>query len=98
MGKFKIKGLDHTRMYSHKRQPSFGELFLARLQELEEEAKLCGLNMTVICKEAGISRASPDRWRRELPKTILLMETMEEIVAKRQSDLRLGTKESHSKS
>ena len=61
------------------RQP-FGELFLARLRELEFEAKSVGLNMTTLCKEAKVSRASPDRWRRELPKTIALIQRMEELV------------------
>jgi hypothetical protein len=69
------------------RRVPFGELFLSRLEELESEAKECGLNITAICKEAGISRASPDRWRKELPKTIHLIEKMESIVAKRQDEM-----------
>lgn len=75
-------------MFSSKRQlPSFGELFLQRLNELEQEARECGLNMTAICREAEISRASPDRWRKKLPKTIQVLMEMERIVEERRLEL-----------
>jgi hypothetical protein len=38
--------------------------------------------MTSICKDAGISRATPDRWKRGTPRTIEIVDQMEQIVAK----------------
>lgn len=63
-------------------EPTFGEVFRDRLDKVEAAAKAAGINMTVVCKEAGISRATPDRWRRKLPKTIDIIDKMEKVVAK----------------
>lgn len=59
---------------------SFQQVFLDRLDAIEREANQIGINITVVCAEAGISRANPDRWRRELPKTIQLVHRMELVV------------------
>lgn len=64
-------------------KPTFGEVFRERLDQVEEGAKAAGINMTVVCKDAGISRATPDRWRRKLPKTIEIVDKMEKVVADR---------------
>jgi transposase-like protein len=63
-------------------EPTFGEVFRDRLDKVEAAAKAAGINMTVVCKEAGISRATPDRWRRKLPKTAEIIDKMEKVVAK----------------
>jgi hypothetical protein len=65
----------------------FGEVFLERVNKIEEEAKKVGLNFTSICEIGGISRATPDRWRREMPKTIQLVEQMEQIIADRKAEI-----------
>jgi len=65
----------------------FGEVFLERIDRIEAEAKKVGLNLTAICREAGISRATPDRWRAKPPKTIEIIELMEKIVKDRRAEL-----------
>lgn len=68
-------------------QPStFEETFRERVMRIEAEARECGLNWTSICQEAGVSRATPDRWKKSTPKTIELVDRMEQIVAKRRAE------------
>lgn len=59
----------------------FADIFKGRLSKIEADAKEVGLNFTSICKEAGISRATPDRWKRSTPKTVKLIDKMEAIIA-----------------
>lgn len=66
---------------------SFGDMFKARIDKIEADAKTVGLNFTSICKEAGISRATPDRWKRQIPKTIEIVDRMETIVNKRKAEI-----------
>lgn len=63
-------------------KPNFTEDFRATVSAIEEEAKECGLNWTSICKEAGLSRATPDRWKKKTPKTIEVVTKMQQIVAR----------------
>lgn len=65
----------------------FDDEFKRRIASIEADAKTVGLNFTSICKEAGISRATPDRWKRETPKTVQIVAKMEAIVAKRKAEL-----------
>lgn len=62
-------------------KPTFGEVFRERIDKVVEDAKAAGINLTVVCKGAGVSRATPDRWRRKLPKTIEIVDKMEKVVA-----------------
>lgn len=64
------------------KKPTFTDDFRARIDALETKAHKVGLNLTEVCRQAGVSRATPDRWRRETPKTIALVTSMEEIVEK----------------
>lgn len=59
---------------------TFTEDFKARIASIEAEAKAMGLNWTSICKEAGLSRATPDRWKKKTPKTVQVVTQMEEIL------------------
>lgn len=61
---------------------TFTDTFKKRLTEIEGEAKAAGLNFTSICKEAGISRATPDRWKKSVPKTVEILTLMETVLAK----------------
>lgn len=63
-------------------QPSFGKVFEERLRVIEAEAAACGLNLTDVCRLAGISRATPDRWKREHPNTVRLIERIEAVIEK----------------
>lgn len=60
---------------------SFVDVFKERVAKIEQDAKDVGLNFTSICKEAGFSRATPDRWKKSTPKTIEIVAKMEEIIA-----------------
>lgn len=62
-------------------EPKFGDVFRERITKIDKDAQAAGINMTTVCKEAGVSRATPDRWRRKLPKTVEIIENMESIVA-----------------
>lgn len=64
-------------------QEPFDDVFKKRIAKLEADAKAVGLNFTSICKQAGFSRATPDRWKRGVPKTIQIVCEMERIVAER---------------
>ena len=65
---------------------TFAQVFKERMESLEEDAKSVGINLTTICEEANISRATPDRWRRRIPKTIMLVDEMEAVVARLKKD------------
>lgn len=59
---------------------TFAQVFRERLQQIEEDARKVGINMTVVCREAGVGRATPDRWHRETPQTIKLIDRMEAVI------------------
>lgn len=61
---------------------TYEDEFKARVSKLERDAQAAGLNLTAVCREAGVSRATPDRWRKKTPKTIALVTAMEAIVAR----------------
>lgn len=63
--------------------PTFEAVFRSRISKIEEDARKVGLNFTSICKEAGVSRATPDRWKRGTPRTIEIVDQMEKIVARK---------------
>jgi transposase-like protein len=65
---------------------AFSTVFLQQLDDLEREALQAGSSLTAICKHIGISRATPDRWRHEVPRTIEIMDQMQSYVA----DLKKG--------
>jgi hypothetical protein len=59
---------------------SFPDVFNKRLEAIELRALEVGLNLTVICAELHISRSTPDRWRRKIPRTVKIMDDMEKVV------------------
>lgn len=59
----------------------FSETFQQRLNDIERRALLAKTNLTAVCKAVNISRSTPDRWRRRIPRTIKLIERMEKFVA-----------------
>lgn len=73
-------------------QENFDDVFLLRIAQIEADAKAVGLNFTSICKDAGISRATPDRWKRSTPKTIKIITMMEEQIAKKREEIAAATK------
>lgn len=61
---------------------NFEQDFQAALNKLEEDAKAVGMTLTSICRATGVSRATPDRWRKTPPKTVELLRQMQEVVAR----------------
>lgn len=59
---------------------SYVQDFYAALDKLEVDAKAVDMTLTSICKATGISRATPDRWRRETPTTVMLLTKMQQVV------------------
>lgn len=68
-------------------QENFDDVFRRRIEAIEADAKAVGLNFTSICKDAGISRATPDRWKRSTPKTIRIITKMEHYIAAKRREL-----------
>jgi hypothetical protein len=66
----------------------FEKVFAERLRKIEADAKDLGINMTVVCHEAGIGRATPDRWKRDIPKTVKTIDQMEAVIEKRRTELK----------
>lgn len=65
----------------------FDEEFQTRVKRVETQGLQVGLNWTTICKQAGVSRATPDRWRKQVPKTVEVLTKMESIVAQKQAEI-----------
>lgn len=61
---------------------NFREAFYQYLNDIEHRAHAVGLTMTDLCRESGVARATPDRWRKGLPKTIQNVCDLEAIVVK----------------
>ena len=59
---------------------NFVQDFHAAIDKLEQDAKDVGLTLTSICRDTGVSRATPDRWRKKNPKTIELLSQMQALV------------------
>lgn len=64
----------------------FSKVFNDRLDDIERRALKVGSNLTAVCKAIGISRSTPDRWRREMPRTIEILEQMDQCVAGKEKE------------
>lgn len=64
---------------------SFAEVFLRRISNIEARANKAGITITHVCRDSGIARATPDRWRKKVPNTIALIDKMEAVVAEAES-------------
>lgn len=60
----------------------FDQVFYKYLDSLERRAHAVGMTLTDLCRDSGVSRATPDRWRKSLPKTIQNVCDLEAIVKK----------------
>ena len=60
---------------------TFTDEFRKRIERIEADARSINMNLTSICKEAGISRATPDRWKKSTPKTVAIITQLEGIIA-----------------
>lgn len=65
---------------------SFESIFHERLDEIESRAKKQGLTITHVCRESGVSRATPDRWRLATPLSVSLLDKMLQVVEKAENN------------
>lgn len=65
---------------------NFVQVFNKAVDQLETDAKRVGLTLTSICRQTGVSRATPDRWRKEVPKTVQLLGQMQDIVRQKEQE------------
>jgi len=66
-----------------KRKPKEGSAeadFLARLDSIEARGKKLGLTMPQITALAGVARATPERWRRKVPQSVLLLDKLDDFI------------------
>lgn len=59
---------------------NFVDAFKDALASIEAGAKEAGSSITEICRETGISRTTPDRWKENPPITIELVAKMQDAV------------------
>lgn len=71
---------------------SFSKLFNDRLDDIERRALKAGTNLTAVCKDIGISRSTPDRWRRYPPRTVVIIEQLDECVSSYEKGVRRAAK------
>lgn len=67
-------------MPTNEQSSDFVAVFKNAVDQLAPDAKAAGTNLTEVCREMKISRATPDRWRREVPMTVTLLSQMQSII------------------
>ena len=55
----------------------FSDIFAERIRALEARAKAAGSNVTQICKNTGIARATYERWLDRPPQSITKLDELE---------------------
>ena len=50
------------------------------LTSLKLECTLAGTNITEVCREAGVSRSTIDKWEKELPKSFRIAEKLKAAI------------------
>lgn len=63
-----------------KESPDAIQLFMDTLDRMELEAAEVGLTLRQLCNEAGVSRNTVTRWRRQAPETIRVLRRMQVAV------------------
>lgn len=56
---------------------TFEEDFKNRLDSIIQRSEAVGLSVTELCRRTRIARATPDRWRKEAPLSIKLIDKLE---------------------
>lgn len=61
---------------------TFSQEHKARISALDERARAAGSNMTQVCKNTGIARATYERWLERPPQSITKLDELEAEVAR----------------
>lgn len=59
---------------------TFESEFYRRVELIKQRAKQAGTNITQLCKAAGVSRTTPERWEKRVPKSIGILDLMLEAL------------------
>lgn len=65
----------------HTQPKNFVDVFNDAITKLEIDAKAIGSNMTEVCREAGVSRTTPDRWKEKPPATVATLAKLQDFVS-----------------
>lgn len=65
---------------------TFEAEFYRRVELIKERAKEAGTNITQLCRMAGVSRTTPERWEKRVPKSIGILDLMFEALKEVESD------------
>ncbi|MBZ0059606.1 MULTISPECIES: hypothetical protein [unclassified Leclercia] len=55
---------------------TFEAEFYRRVESIKQRAKEAGTNITQLCRIAGVSRTTPERWEKRVPKSIGILDLM----------------------
>ncbi|EAW2493106.1 hypothetical protein AXL65_02445 [Salmonella enterica subsp. enterica] len=55
---------------------TFEAEFYRRVEMIKQRAKEAGTNITQLCRIAGVSRTTPERWEKRVPKSIGILDLM----------------------
>lgn len=55
---------------------TFAEEFYRRVEAIKARAKKADTNITHLCRVAGVSRTTPERWEKRVPKSIAIIDQM----------------------
>lgn len=61
-------------------EKNFVDIFNDAVDALETDAEAAGTNITAVCRDAGVSRAAPVRWKKEPPLTVRLVAKMQDRI------------------
>lgn len=67
---------------------NFIDEFRDALEGIESGAREAGSSLTTICRRAGISRTTPDRWRANVPATVALVARLQDEVERVKAEKR----------
>lgn len=60
---------------------TFTEEFNSRFEGIKQRAAAVDMTITDVCREARVSRATPERWKKTIPLTIRILDRMNDVVA-----------------
>lgn len=63
-------------MNSSDNDSTFEAEFYRRVDMIKQRAKAAGTNITQLCRNAGVSRTTPERWEKRVPKSIGIIDLM----------------------
>jgi len=58
----------------------FNHQFNDALDDIERRLHAIGRNFTQLCNETKVSRATPNRWKRQMPKTVDIVARMQQTL------------------